>query len=402
VYLEKDHIHIHKPADLPSHLQAPAPGVELTPQCGNFGSQRVFIPWDSALRRNAAHPSPTVNQNQRNPARNTGDVMLPELYQGETGDVEFGDSEMGDAEIEAGDPQETIGDIVDAHEMGEPDPIAISESGSPLGFIKRHKMGVALGLTGLAAGVYGANRAVHAYKNMKRRKAKRAKATKKNSWAARRWPFIHVDNGRVQISPLSETANGMSPFQLAQVLEMALSRSPSNPIYKSTTVSGPTTVMTASITDVQASNPVQTNFCFPYFILEMAASVLNAQPAGLASLSAVGVPTEFNGSVVLTAQSNLVLSIGDVNKRLAVAMFPWATISTGPQPLMGLIGPTASSASQSLTITISGLPTGTIINLILPGNTHPTIDMIRHWIKTGESISHGAVAISRSPLLGSV
>jgi hypothetical protein len=46
VYLESDHVHIHDPSALPRSLgHAPAPGIEITSQCGNATGARKFVRW---------------------------------------------------------------------------------------------------------------------------------------------------------------------------------------------------------------------------------------------------------------------------------------------------------------------------------------------------------------------
>jgi hypothetical protein len=356
------------------------PGVEIS---NPEEPGRRFTPWPRFIS-NPNHLS-TIQKRTSN------------MYD-EQGEIEMSDAELGDLLLEQGDED---GEIAD--ELGDEDG-DIEEGGPRLRsvgrFMKKHKKGLLIG--GAAVGTLGAAYAINRARKKARAKRAAAKAAAANSRIAaasrsaqivaransasdpaNTWPFFLGDNMRFVTSPVSEAVNRMTRTQVLNLLNRAAGDTPTPPIYKAATASAGSATITISDTDLPVIGGTQLEtYLFPFVLVELAASVLNALPTSLIVSTTLLVPSLYLGQQSMLAQGALVVQPADTTKRLAFGFVPFVTLNSAPQPVLGSITKKQDTTGQ-FEITMSGLADGTVMNVVLGGTTHPSVSMMRHWAENG-------------------
>lgn len=379
VFLEHDHIHLQDQRVLPEQYGQQEPGVEIAnPEAPSLR----FTPWRYFIdNTNQPMKGIIMNTNEYGDIEE-GDDEIGDLLLDQAGDVELGD-EFGD---EFGDE---IGDEDGDIEEGGPRLRKIGK------WMKRHKKGLLIG-TGVGAVGLGALALARRRRRIRAKKvelAKRAALSRPTQSArlvaransasdpANTWPFFLGDNMRFVTSPVSEAVNRMTRTQVLNLLNRAAGDTPTPPIYKAASASAGTATITISTADLptigSGVSPIDRYF-FPFILVELAASVLNALPTSLITTTELLVPTDYLGIQNLLMQGALVVQPADTTKRLAFGLVPFVTLNSAPQPVLGQI-----SSGKPLTITMSGLADGTVMNVILGGTTHPSVGMMRHWAENG-------------------
>jgi len=371
VYLENNHVHMHTESRLPSYMRRQSqPGVEIP----NPEEPALrFTPWKMFLA-NSGKPTNNHLLKRKNA-----------MTQEEIGEIELGEIELGDEFGDELGDEIAIGDVEgDAYEAGD-------EIGGPrlrkIGrFIKKHPYAV---IGGAALGVGGGVLAARAIskRNRRIRQARAARlqsqvqAANAASDPANTWPFFIGDNMRFVTSPVSEAVNRMTRTQILNLLNRAAGDTPTPPIYKSATAAVGTATISVGTGDLPlVGGQTLAVYLFPFILVELAASVLNALPSSLMVATTLSVPTQYIGIQNMLAQGQLVVQPAVTTKRLAFGFVPFVTLNSAPQPVLGCLQTTGPS---SLSIAISGLPDGCVMNVVLGGTTHPSVIMMRHWAEHG-------------------
>lgn len=180
-------------------------------------------------------------------------------------------------------------------------------------------------------------------------------------------PFISVENGHVQSSPFG----GQAFFQYAELeanINEIMAKTPAEPVVKSTPEAGGTAATTISLADViiPSGNTTLSALWYPFFVIQFSAPQLNQLPAGVISL-VINMASEFRAAVNLV---NLQIAVTQVTQRVAITIVPAFIIQAKPRPLIGRIDGTP----KNIVVTSSGLATGTVQTLIVPGSTHQSIN----------------------------
>lgn len=183
----------------------------------------------------------------------------------------------------------------------------------------------------------------------------------------RKTPFISVENGVIQSSPL-----GDDQFFSAEYLKHLLYISESRLVHAPSIDTAPEVAGVATVTlDIAAINlngnnggRVITNAPFPFAIIQISTPQLNALPAGVISVN-MTVPYENHGTVAL---GQLDISQANVTNRVNITIIPWIVTQSKPRPTMGMV-----RAGGALSAVVSGLATGSQVSLIIPGTTHKAV-----------------------------
>jgi hypothetical protein len=180
----------------------------------------------------------------------------------------------------------------------------------------------------------------------------------------------------------------MPAVQLLNLIDRAMSNTPSSPVIVSAPSSGGAVEVLIGSSDLPALPtavpPGQyPNFFFPCFMVELASSLLTAQPAAPMLAATLNVPTEFAGLQNLLALGQLQVIPFTVNKRAAFLIVPWLIADSGPHPLMGVI---SAGSVLKLDVKFTGVPDGTTMTVTLPGSTHDLIHCLRRFLRTGQVV----------------
>jgi hypothetical protein len=183
-------------------------------------------------------------------------------------------------------------------------------------------------------------------------------------------PFISLENGVFVSSPLGNDQLFPSSIlkNLINMSETRLIHAPSS-ISAAETAGAATVAIDIAAINANANNGARaiTNAFFPFFMVQVSAPQLAALPAAVITVSPT-VPYENNVRVAL---GSLVVSTIDITNRMNIICVPWAVIQGKPRATMGCI-----RDGQSLSVTVSGLATGSQVTLIIPGTTHQAIEQI--------------------------
>jgi len=176
-------------------------------------------------------------------------------------------------------------------------------------------------------------------------------------------PFLTVENGYLHSSPLGGGAF-FDFAELENMIQQVFAWSPSAVVTNTGTESGGAYTNTVDITAVQALNTGLTHMFLPWIIVQYSAPQLNALPAGIISVRA-----QIPGLYTATSDYNTIqIGTAKVTNRINLVIVPYNLVLAHPRPVLGVV-----TANKSVTVTSSGLPTGTQISVILPGTTHPSI-----------------------------
>lgn len=179
-------------------------------------------------------------------------------------------------------------------------------------------------------------------------------------------PFIAVENAHIQTSPLGGQAF-LKYAELEYNILETMAKTPAEPVVKSTPEAAGAAVTTIAIADVivPLGNTTLTALLYPFFMVQFSAPQLNQLPAGVISMN-ITMASEFRASVPL---NNLQIAVSMVTSRIAATIVPSFIIQAKPRTLLGRIDATP----KSLVVSSTGLATGTIQTVIVPGSTHGAI-----------------------------
>lgn len=112
-----------------------------------------------------------------------------------------------------------------------------------------------------------------------------------------------------------------------------------------------------------------TNRFFSPLIVQVGINTLNAAPATVINMTAT-IPT-INGPLVIAAQPFLITM--ETGFDLKFLFYPWQLVQNRPELVLGQY-----SNASPITITVTGAPAASVVNLIVPGSRHPWIVGVRN------------------------
>jgi hypothetical protein len=116
-----------------------------------------------------------------------------------------------------------------------------------------------------------------------------------------------------------------------------------------------------------------TNRFYVGLILQIGTNVLNAAPATI--IQVTGTFPTINGNLVVAANPWLLTYEQRFDVRFL--LYPWQLVSNKPMPVLGQY-----SNASNIVVTVTGIPSASAVNLVVPGSIHPwTVAMRNALIK---------------------
>lgn len=173
-------------------------------------------------------------------------------------------------------------------------------------------------------------------------------------------PFFSLIGGKLNASQIdaSESFPG-------DMLKYVLDRQAGDTPFQQETAIGTFALGTWTAT----ANGVATNRFFSPLIIQVGINMLNAAPATVINVTAT-VPT-INGPLSISAQPFLITM--DKGFDAKFLFYPWQLVQNRPELVLGQY-----SNANPITITVTGAPAASAVNLIVPGSRHPWIVGVRN------------------------
>jgi len=297
------------------------------------------------------------------------------------GDFEEGDfDEMGDAPSLYGDPDplsvfsETSGDIEEEGDLR-------SVLSGAVRWIKSHKKGLLIG-AGAALTTAGLAKIIaHKRKEAARKAAiRKSIAQQQFNQTVRKTALVQQSVGKLSRDSLmrffslkgakmnSSPIDPLSTFVTDMFKNMLDRQAMDTPFYQETAIgafAGGT--WTATAVGVVASR------FYTSLILQIGTNILNASPGTV--INVTGTFPTIQGNLVVAANPFLLTYEKSYDVRFL--FFPWQLISNKPLPVLGQY-----SNASPIIATVTGIPSASAVNLIVPGSIHPyTVAMRNALIK---------------------
>lgn len=285
-----------------------------------------------------------------------GDLLNDEMGDYEDGEVDYGDVDYGDPDVLA----------VYSNISGDPAP----RSHKVRSYLKKHKRALMTG-TALTAGAVGAVALARAVKKARakrmlvKQKLRAAKShgtltnqriIRNNIGKMRRdsmMPFFSLRGAKMNESPIDP----LSTF-VADMFKNLLDRQNSDtPFYQETAIG----TFAAGTWTAQANGVVANRF-FTGLIVQIGTNELNASPGTIISMTAT-IPT-ISGTLTIAATPFLFTYEKGYDVRFL--FFPWTLVSNKPLPVLGQY-----SNANPIIVAITGIPSASSVNLVVPGSLHP-------------------------------
>jgi ribosomal protein S13 len=243
---------------------------------------------------------------------------------------------------------------------------------------------VALGVGAGAAGAVLTKKAIDAIKRMRMKRSaqltrmnqqiahERGKQTISNQRLMRehsgkinrnaKIPFFQLIGARMNQSPIDP----MEGFP-ADMLKYFLDRQAAETPFQQETAIGVFALGTWTAT----ANGVVANRFFSPLIVQLGINQLNAAPGTVFNITAT-IPT-LAGTLTISSQPFIFTIEKSYDVRFV--FFPWQLVQNRPLPVLGVY-----NTVSPITINVTGLPSASSVNLIVPGSLHPWVIAIRNGI----------------------
>lgn len=308
----------------------------------------------------------------------------------------FGDPDYGDFEDE-GDPDNLYGDTDNLY--GDVDPLSVysqisgdiedgdyevgglnlRRAAQGIGrFVKKHKKGFLIGggiagAAGLSALIAKKVRAKNARKRMVQNQLANAQRFqtvrnasviqsnlgKLNKQSLLR--FFHLKGAKMNSSPIVPLST-----YVADMLKVLLDRQNSDTPFLQETAPG---VFAAGTWTATATGVVTPRY-YTALILQVGTNWLNAAPNTI--LNVQGTFPLFNGGL-LTVAANPWLLTYENGYDVEFLFYPWTLVTNKPEITLG-----SYSNANNIVMTVTGIPSASAVNLVVPGSQHPWVVAMRN------------------------
>lgn len=176
-------------------------------------------------------------------------------------------------------------------------------------------------------------------------------------------PFIAVQNGFIETSPLGGAGQKLQTSQLRWSVDKMRLETPHAPIL---TTAAANAAGVANLTIDSADLDGLNQAYFPWVLLQITNPPLQSSPSSLITVNVTDLSSERVGAISHIV--NIRVRFADLNKPMIIAIVPWILVQSIAHPVMGFI-----DASHPLSIEVAGLtPSMGQVTMVEPGSRHKT------------------------------